>query len=105
MSKKADTFATFVLDQLRGLEDVRVRPMFGGYGLYRGELFFGIAHRGRLYFRTDAGTRQSYLRCSMGPFRPSERQTLSSYFEVPSDIVGDAQALGATPFKVFSSAS
>ena len=31
--------------------------MFGGYGLYAGEVFFGIVANGRLYFKTDDETR------------------------------------------------
>ena len=29
----------------------------------------------------------------MGPFRPNERQTLKSYFEVPQDVLDDPEAL------------
>jgi hypothetical protein len=31
---KEDSYRDFVLDQLRSLEDVTCRAMFGGYGLY-----------------------------------------------------------------------
>jgi TfoX/Sxy family transcriptional regulator of competence genes len=39
---KDDSFKDFVLDQLRELDDVEARRMFGGYGLYQDETFFGI---------------------------------------------------------------
>jgi hypothetical protein len=29
----------------------------------------------------------------MGPFRPSERQTLNSYYEVPPEVLADPEAL------------
>ena len=29
----------------------------------------------------------------MGPFRPNERQTLKSYYEVPPEVLDDAEAL------------
>jgi hypothetical protein len=38
----ADSFKTFVLDQLAALPDIRARAMFGAHGIYSGEFFFGI---------------------------------------------------------------
>ena len=29
----------------------------------------------------------------MGPFRPNERQTLKSYYEVPPEVLDDPEAL------------
>ena len=88
-------FLTFVQDQLEALGDLTCRPMFGGYGLYHGEVFFGIIARGQLYFKTEATTRQHYLQRGMKPFRPSATQTLKTYYEVPADILEDASALVA----------
>jgi len=51
-SVKEDSFREFILDQLHDLESVEARPMFGGFGLYRDEVFFGIIFKGRLYFKT-----------------------------------------------------
>ena len=34
---KTDPFVNFVLDQLRELDGLTCRRMFGGYGLYRGD--------------------------------------------------------------------
>ncbi len=94
-ARKADSYRDFVLDQLRPLEGVSCRSMFGGYGLYLGANFFGILHEGRLYFRTDETTRESYRSHGMGPFAPSAKQILKSYYEVPADIVEDQDELAA----------
>jgi DNA transformation protein len=91
--KKEDSYRDFVLDQLGSLEDVICRSMFGGYGLYLGEDFFGIIHDGRLYFKTDETTREKYRNRGMGPFTPNEKQVLKSYYEVPVEIVEDDEEL------------
>src|SRR3990172_1070599 len=83
----ADSFQEFVLDQLRGLDGVVCRSMFGGHGLYQGEVFFGILHKGRLYFKTDAASRPVYLEQGMAPFQPNSKQTLKSYYEVPVEVM------------------
>ena len=69
--------------------------MFGGYGLYLGVHFFGILHEGRLYFKTDETTRESYRKHGMNPFAPSEKQVLKSYYEVPEEIVEDPEELAS----------
>jgi len=88
-----DSFKDYVLDQLATLGAVHARAMFGGHGLYRGQEFFGILHQSRLYFRTDAHTRSDYIARGMSPFQPNPGQTLASYYEVPADVLDDAEVL------------
>ena len=57
--------------------------MFGGLGFYWGETIFGIQFRDRLYFKVNNQSRGEYLAKGLEPFRPNERQTLKSYYEVP----------------------
>lgn len=93
MAKPNDGFKDYVLDQLTDLRGMKTRAMFGGYGLYRGEVFFGIIHKGRLYFKTDDRTRPIYVTQGMEPFRPNAKQTLKSYYEVPADVIEDSGQL------------
>jgi DNA transformation protein len=88
-----------VLDQLRELDDVEARRMFGGYGIYRDETFFGIIHKGRLYFKIDDSTVGEYRKRKMKPFRPNAKQTLKSYYQVPVDIIEDGDQLSQWAMK------
>jgi len=90
---KDESFKDFVLDQLQGLDDVEARRMFGGYGLYQDETFFGIIHKGRLYFKIDESTAGEYRKRRMKPFRPNAKQTLKSYYQVPVDVLENADQL------------
>jgi DNA transformation protein len=90
---KDESFKDFVLDQLSGAACFDCRAMFGGYGLYRSDVFFGIIHKSRLYFKTDQKTVQEYVDAGMKPFRPSAKQTLKSYYEVPVDVIEDGDLL------------
>jgi DNA transformation protein len=67
--------------------------MFGGHGLYWNGVFFAILFRGRLYLKVDERSKAAYLAKGMGPFRSNERQTLTSYYEVPPEVLGDQEAL------------
>ena len=93
MNKKDESFKDFVFDQLQKLDDVEARRMFGGYGLYKDETFFGIIHRGRVYFKIDHSTVNEYRKHKMKPFRPNAKQTLKSYYQVPADIIEDGDRL------------
>ena len=88
-----DSFRDFVLEQLSALDGLRCKRMFGGYGLYSGEVFFGILSDGQLYFKTNPDTLQDYLAFHAAVFAPSEKQILKNYREVPVDILEDAVQL------------
>ncbi len=93
MNAKDDSFKDFVLDQLREMDDIEARRMFGGYGLYRDETFFGIVHKGKLFFKIDDSNVDEYRNRKMKPFRPNAKQTLKSYYQVPVEIIEDRDDL------------
>jgi DNA transformation protein len=90
---KDDSFKDFVLDQLEQLGDLDCRPMFGGYGLYLDEIFFGIIFQDRLYLKTNVRSAVSYRKLGMKPFQPNRKQRLKKYYEVPVDIIEDFDRL------------
>ena len=95
MAPKHDGFRDFVLDQLNELPGLTHRAMFGGYGLYRRETFFGIIHKGRLFFKTDRMTAPRYRDRGMKPFKPTSAQTLKNYYEVPVEVLEASDDLTA----------
>ncbi len=76
---------------------LRVRSMFGGYGLWLGDRYFGIIHGGHAWFRTDAASRPDYLARDMPAFqppnRPREPKTVDRNFRVPDDVLADPSQL------------
>lgn len=88
-----DSFQEFVEDQLSRLGRVEIRRMFGGAGIYKDGVFFGALHKERLYFKTDEESRAAYISRGMGPFRPTPKQIIKTYYEVPVEIIEDADAL------------
>lgn len=93
MPAKHDGFKDFVLDQLTNLRGITCRAMFGGYGLSLKGTFFGIIHKGRLYFKVTPETVDQYKTHGMSPFRPNPKQTLKTFYEVPVDVIEDAEQL------------
>ena len=55
-------FRSYVLEQLgRVLSNVRSRSMFGGVGIYSGDLFFALIDDDTLYFKVDDSTRPGFV--------------------------------------------
>jgi DNA transformation protein len=77
--------------------------MFGGTGLYRDGLFFGIIARDALYLKVDDTNRQDYERAGSGPFKPYEdRAGTMQYYAVPLDVLESAPELVAWARKAVS---
>jgi DNA transformation protein len=89
------SFKTFVLEQLaRCVADVRARSMFGGVGIYGGELFFALIADDTLYFKVDDSNRRDFEAAGTGPFRPyGDNGEVMQYYRVPDELLEDAEAL------------
>ncbi|HEV2751248.1 MAG TPA: TfoX/Sxy family protein [Gemmatimonadales bacterium] len=89
------SFRTFVVEQLgRVLRQVRARSMFGGVGIYAGNLFFALIANDTLYFKVDDSNRRDYEAQGMGPFRPyGDDGEVMQYYEVPHELLEDPEAL------------
>jgi DNA transformation protein and related proteins len=93
----SDSFRAFALEQLqRTVPDVRARSMFGGVGIYAGELFFGLMDDDILYFKVDDSNRGRFEERGMGPFRPyGDDGEVMQYYEVPADVLEDVELLSS----------
>jgi DNA transformation protein and related proteins len=84
----------FVIDQLSGLRGLRARAMFGGVGLYAGDVFFGIVAADVLYFKVDDSTRAVYEAEGCKPFTPyGDRAASMQYYAVPLEVLESAPTL------------
>jgi DNA transformation protein and related proteins len=83
-----------VLDQLEELGDVMPRSMFGGVGLYRDGLFFGIVAGDVLYLKANDETRGAFEAAGSQPFKPyPDRSGTMQYYAVPVNVLESALEL------------
>ena len=89
------SFRSFVLEQLaRTTTVVRGRAMFGGVGIYSGELFFALIADDTLYFKVDDTNRPDFEARGMHPFRPMGAEgEVMQYYAVPEDLLEDPDSL------------
>jgi len=83
------------MDQLsRIVPRVRARPMFGGVGIYAGELFFALIANDTLYFKVDDSNRPDFEKLGMKPFQPyGEGSEAMKYYALPEGLLEDPAAL------------
>jgi DNA transformation protein and related proteins len=91
----SSSFRIFVIEQLnRVLPRVRARGMFGGVGIYSGNVFFALIADDTLYFKVDDSTRPDFEARGMRPFRPyGEDGEVMGYYEVPPELLDEPEAL------------
>jgi DNA transformation protein len=70
--------------------------MFGGVGIYAGDLFFALIDEDTLYFKVDDSNRSAFEERGLGPFMPyGPSGEVMQYYEVPADLLEDPEALSS----------
>jgi DNA transformation protein and related proteins len=90
---RLDSMREWLEDALKALPELESRAMFGGLGIYSGGTMFAILHGGRVYLKTNHQTRVAFVQRGSEPFRPRKGAVLSSYHELPAEIVDDEAEL------------
>ncbi len=92
---RQNEFVEFMLEQLTPIGGVRARAMFGGYGIYQGDIMFAIIVDDRLYFKTDGVTRHEFLARGLNPSTYAARgKTVSlQYYEAPPEVFEEHEAM------------
>ena len=91
-------FADFVTELLEGLGPVRIRRMFGGAGVYAGEVMFALIDDEILYLKTDEALRAELAAEGSRPWiysRAPGKWEETSYWSLPEaalDSPDDASA-------------
>jgi len=88
-------YAAYVIEQLALVARITSRRMFGGVGLYADGLFFGLISDDTLYLKVDDCNRPEFERRRCNPFIPfpDKPEASMSYFDVPADVLEDAEEL------------
>jgi DNA transformation protein and related proteins len=74
-----------IADLFAGVGPVRIRRMFGGQGVYSGNVMFALEADGELYLKTDPETVAAFRSAGSKPFVYEKRGRLTemSYWRLP----------------------
>ncbi len=82
-------------DLLSKVRNVSARSMFGGWGLYKDSVIFGIVVDDVLYFRTGDKNRLKYEAAGSEPFSyetSAGKKVSMAYWRVPPEVLEDKAA-------------
>jgi len=74
---------------------VRIRRMFGGHGIYDGELMFALELDGEIHLKTDSETQAQFDAAGSTPFIYSRegKPYAMSYWRMPVEALDDTDLL------------
>ena len=99
-------YLEYLKDLLADFGPVTARRMFGGAGLFRDGVMFGLVADDTLYLKADERNRPDFEAAGMPPFTYArgDRDFSMSYYLAPPDVVEDADGLAAWARKAFDAA-
>jgi DNA transformation protein len=89
-----DKLSVYLIELLSPLGLVSARRMFGGVGLFQGELMFGLIARDELFLKVGDINRAAYESAGEAPFSyatKSGTNTIQSYWRCPPELLDDAE--------------
>ncbi|HMA49790.1 MAG TPA: TfoX/Sxy family protein [Magnetospirillaceae bacterium] len=95
MAKRND-FTEWAEEQLAPLGIIRLKSMFGAFGLYADELFFALIDDDVLYFKADHLNRHRFVEAGCEVFRyPMKDGSVNelSYYQAPESALDDQTEL------------
>lgn len=88
--------ADTIRDLFAELGTVHIRRMFGGAGIYAGDVMFGLESDGLIYLKADAGTVPAFEREKCSPFQYTTKKgkrAVMSYWRLPDRLYDDPAEL------------
>ncbi len=96
-----EDYLNYIKDQLIEFGDIEVKKMFGGAGLYRDGVIFGIIGGGVFRLKADDTNQKDFEAKGMGPLRSEKMKNIMPYWEVPADILDNRTELAKWAAKSF----
>lgn len=91
-----------VKDLLADVEGIFSRAMFGGYGLYKDGIIFGIIADDELYLKVDTTNKKRFEEFGSHPFEyegKDYKKVAMSYWVVPEDVLENRELVQELVFQ------
>jgi DNA transformation protein and related proteins len=89
-------FVEHLLELMQPMGAISARKMFGGYGIYRAGLMFGLVADDVLYLKVDGQNRSQFSERELEPFvfMKEGRPVEMSYCRAPEEALDDPDEMG-----------
>ncbi len=94
MSNDRD-FVDYLLELLAPLADITAKRMFGGYGIFRDGLMFGLVADATLYFKADTQSQTQFEARDLEPFSylKEGKAMRMSYYRAPEEAIDNSEGM------------
>lgn len=91
----SDGFIAYLVDNLHYLGPVQAKRMFGGHGLFLGEVMFALVIDDQLYLKADKTTADSFIVQGLERFTYMKQgqRCYINYYQAPETCLDDSEAL------------
>ena len=103
---KRNEFVDYLLELLEPLEGVSAKSMFGGFGIFKDGLMFGLVADDTLYFKVDDFNRFEFERLELGLFMymKGDKPMPMSYYKAPEAALDSPDEMQAWAKSAFEAA-
>ena len=103
---KSSPFVEHLLELCEPLSGVTAKRMFGGYGLFRNGLMFGLVGDDQFYLKTDEQSRGDFVARGLEPFvyLKDGKPMPISYYQAPGEALDDPDAMVEWAEKAYAAA-
>jgi DNA transformation protein len=99
-------FVEYLLELLEPFGDVKAKAMFGGFGIYRHDLMFGLVANDSLYLKVDEKSRSEFESKGLSPFvyKMKGKEFSMSYYKAPDEALEDPEEMAQWAQKAYDAA-
>jgi DNA transformation protein len=105
MSGKSE-FVEYLLELFEPLGGVKVKAMFGGFGIFRRDLMFALVADDTLYLKVDEKGRSEFQSKGLSPFvyKMKGKEFSMSYYKAPDEALADPEEMALWAKKAYEAA-
>lgn len=95
MTQQKNEFLDYLRELLADVPGLRMRAMFGGYGVYSDDLFFAVIDEDVIYMKADDENRETFIQAGGEAFTVTMKGKTGSmsYYSVPESALEDADEM------------
>jgi len=99
-------FVEYLLELLEPFGGVKVKAMFGGFGIFRRDLMFGLVADDTFYLKVDEKSRSEFQSKGLSPFvyKMKGKDCTMPYYQAPEEAMEDPEEMAQWAKKAYDAA-
>lgn len=105
MAAKSE-FVEYLLELFQPFGEAKVKSMFGGFGIFRRDLMFGLVADDTLYLKVDEKSRSEFQSKGLSPFvyKMKGKECTMPYYQAPDEALEDPEEIVQWAKKAYDAA-